>query len=144
MGSKPVKILLVEDNPDDAILFEEMINDESSLITELEHAENMQNALEKISSIKFDIVFLDLGLPESQGLETFLRFQKEATNLPVIVLTGLQDEDIALEALKMGAQDYLVKGQVDVEHLFTVFEGHLAGIIGASFGGAPGDDQSTV
>ena len=65
----------------------------------------------------FDLVLLDLSLPDSEGLETFLRMQNRAPpDLPIVVLTGMDDEALAVETVQRGAQDYLVKGRVDVPH----------------------------
>jgi len=76
-------------------------------------ADTLANALDQVSKEAFDVVLLDLGLPDSQGLETFLEFQRAARDVPVIVLSGLDDESLAIEAVRQGSQDYLVKDRLD-------------------------------
>ena len=117
MSSKPNKVLLVEDNPGDARLLHEMLKDAASAQFELTDAGRLQDALELLGSQSFDIVLLDLRLPDSQGFDTFTRMRNEYPTVPIILMTGLQDETLALRAVQEGAQDYLVKGQVDGEQL---------------------------
>ena len=112
----PVHILLIEDNPDDVILLRAMLSDQVLVEDdmrplELTLAESLTRGLETIDKQEIDIVLLDLGLPESYGTETLEKFTAVAHHPPVIVLTGLDDDHIALSSIRGGAMDYLVKGQ---------------------------------
>ncbi len=108
----PTNILLVEDNPGDAIIFREKLN-ASDLDYKLAHAKRLNEGLERIRETDFDILLVDLSLPDAQGLEAVTRVREAAPNLPLIVLTGLDDATAAAEAKKQGAVDYLVKWYVD-------------------------------
>jgi PAS domain S-box-containing protein len=101
------KILLIEDNPGDADLIREMLPETYAI----EHVTRLHDALSLIAASPYDMVFADLGLPDSQGLETIERIFGIAKNQPVIVLTGLHDEEIGAKAISLGAQDFLVKGE---------------------------------
>ena len=112
--SRPViKALLVEDNLGDARLIRTYLNEIQSIQVELDCAARLQEAITRIGNGGLDAVLLDLGLPDSQGIETFLRIQQSASHLPVVVLSGLEDQALAITAVQRGAQDYLVKGEVD-------------------------------
>ncbi|MCX6027393.1 MAG: response regulator, partial [Chloroflexi bacterium] len=106
-----IDLLLVEDNPGDSRLVREMLRGVSDIT--LDGVDRLAAAERHLASGEVDIVLLDLGLPDSQGLDTLARVRAHHPALPVIVFTGLDDEDIALEAVKAGAQDYLVKGRLD-------------------------------
>jgi two-component system, cell cycle sensor histidine kinase and response regulator CckA len=108
-----IKVLLVEDNPGDVLLLKEFLRDVNSTQFELTLVECLKEALQILNEQNFDIVLLDLSLPDSQGLETFVEIDRIAPLIPIVVLTGLNDETVALRAMQEGAQDYLVKGQVD-------------------------------
>ncbi len=110
---QPVKMLLIEDDPGDADLLQELLSEERSYVYILEWVEHLQTGLERLALGGIDVVLLDLSLPDSHGLDTFTAVNTHAPALPTIVLSGLDDETIALEAVRQGAQDYLVKGQVD-------------------------------
>ena len=112
MEKKRILILLFEDNPGDARLFREFLHEENLVEIELDHVERLNTGLEHLTQAKPDVILLDLGLPDSQGLETFTRVYAQAPNVPIVVLTGLNDAEQAVEAVKAGAQDYLVKGEV--------------------------------
>ena len=111
-----IKIFVIEDNPGDLVLIREMIKD-SGLEFELENSQTLKEGLETFKKLDYDILLLDLGLPDSDGIETFLKAHKELTNNPIIILTGFSDEDQATDAVSKGAQDYLIKGQVDANLL---------------------------
>ncbi|MFQ5753377.1 MAG: diguanylate cyclase domain-containing protein [bacterium] len=113
MGKNQIEILLVEDNPGDARLFQEALKEKANNQFEVCHVEHIHEALELLNKNKFDVIFLDLSLPDGQGLETIGRLQEHAPRIPIILLTGTSDENLAIEALRRGAQDYLVKGHVD-------------------------------
>ena len=113
MNLEGIKILLVEDNPGDARLFRELVRDAGTNHLKLEHVTRLQAALERLSDGHFDVVLLDLTLPDERGLATLTRLHTHAPNAPIVVLTGVDDEAMAAKALRAGAQDYLVKGSVD-------------------------------
>src|SRR5450755_3967425 len=114
MSKKSIKMLLiVEDNPGDARLLREMFNEQGSDKTELTHAECMSEAEKLLSEREFDIILLDLGLPDAEGLGAVRRAHAAAPRVPLVVLTCLDDESLAAEALQEGAQDYLIKGQIE-------------------------------
>lgn len=115
-----LKILLVEDNPGDVRLLREALAEAGTAQFELTHLERLGDALKAIGEEPFDVALLDLSLPDSQGLETFLTFHASAPQVPTVVMTGLDDEAFAVKALRAGAQDYLVKGQVDGKTLARV------------------------
>jgi two-component system sensor histidine kinase/response regulator len=114
----PIKVLLVEDNPADAELIQHMLTqanrkgaDAGSF--DVECADHLSTALERLAAGGIDVVLLDLSLPDSQGLMAFIGVRTQAAHVPVIVLGGIDDEALAIEAVSQGAQDYLVKGHVD-------------------------------
>ena len=113
MMKDTVKVMLVEDNPPDALLIREMLDDARGVQFELEHVELLSECLERLGHGQIDAVLLDLGLPDSQGLDTFSRVHAAFPRTPLIVLSGLDDEDVAIEAARKGAQDYLPKGRLD-------------------------------
>ncbi len=106
-----LKILLVEDNSGDARLVREMLGDSARNEARLVSVGRLSEGLERLRRESFDAVLLDLSLPDSQGLETLLALQAQAVGVPLVVLTGMEDEGIAARALQQGAQDYLVKGR---------------------------------
>jgi diguanylate cyclase (GGDEF)-like protein/PAS domain S-box-containing protein len=110
-------LLLIEDNPGDARLLREMLNEAGANNTEMTHAVSMGAAEEQLAEKVFDIILLDLGLPDAQGLEAIRRTRAVAPRAPLVVLTGLDDESLATHALQEGAQDYLIKGQIDTRGL---------------------------
>jgi PAS domain S-box-containing protein len=112
-----MKALLVEDNPADARLIREILKDSPAGIFQLCHVPRLDSALEQLRQESFDVALLDLALPDSQGMDTLTLMQRASGSLPIIVLTGFDDERFALEAVRAGAQDYLVKGRFDSELL---------------------------
>ena len=113
MPVSPLKILLIEDNPGDARLIREMLSEIQETAYELEIVDRLSPGIERLAKGDIDIVLLDLSLPDSFGLDTCKRVHRSAPDVVVIVLTGLDDVKIGAEAVKEGAQDYLVKGKVD-------------------------------
>src|ERR1700724_3014766 len=113
MKGKSLQVLLVEDSAGDALLLREMFRKEPPGSFALTHVERMSDALSELAKGGIDIVLLDLGLPDGYGLDTVRRAQGAAPGVPVIVLTGLDDEAFAAQAMKEGAQDYLIKGQIE-------------------------------
>jgi len=111
--SEFIRVLLIEDNPGDARLIREMLAEARGGLFDLECADRLSTGLERLAAGGIDVVLLDLGLPDGQGLDTFVRAHTQAPDVPFVVLTGLDDEALAVQAVEAGAQDYLVKGQVD-------------------------------
>ena len=111
MNPGGIQLLLVEDNPGDSRLVREMLRGVSDIT--VAGVDSLAAAEGHLASREVDVVLLDLGLPDSQGLDTLARVRARYPALPVIVFTGLDDEDTALKAVKSGAQDYLVKGRFD-------------------------------
>ena len=109
----PLRVLLVEDNASDALLLREMFSKEAPGRFELAHITHMHEAEVRLAKGGVDIVLLDMGLPDGHGLETLRRARAADANVVMIVLTGLEDEELADLALKEGAQDYLIKGQIE-------------------------------
>jgi diguanylate cyclase (GGDEF)-like protein len=104
---------LIEDSPSDALLMREALAAAGACHFAPIHAERLSEGLRLLAQEQFDVILLDLGLPDSQGLETIRKLKRQAWRLPVIVVTSFDDEALAIEALREGAQDYLVKGHVD-------------------------------
>lgn len=115
-GARPLRVLMVEDNPGDARLVGIMLS-ESPVAFEAREARRLDEALKLLASETFDVALLDLGLPDSLGLDTLRRVMVAAPSLPIVILTGNADDRMALEALEQGAQDYLVKGWGGAEAL---------------------------
>lgn len=107
-----MKILVIEDNPGDVRIIREMLKAASPDIA-VHSAESLESGLRFLAGQDSDVALLDLGLPDSRGLETLKQFQAGAANFPVIVMTSIDDEDTGIEAVRQGAEDYMVKGQID-------------------------------
>ncbi len=112
-GESPLRILLVEDNPGDARLVREALAGSNAHRFELVRCDRLRDGLRHFESSVFDLVLLDLGLPDSIGLQTLIRAHTASPTIPIIVLTGNHDEELGISAVRMGAQDYLVKGTFD-------------------------------
>ena len=113
MDDRPIQVLLIEDNTGDARLIGEMLSEARDASFDVEYFKQLSVGLERLSSGGIDVILLDLSLPDSQGFETFSQVYAEASEVPTVVLTGLDDEVIGVNAVREGAQDYLVKGEVD-------------------------------
>jgi DNA-binding NtrC family response regulator len=107
-----IKILLIEDNPGDVRLVKEMLAEEKADF-ELTHAERLEKGLQYLKKNGYDVVLLDLNLPDSEGFGTFTEIHEKNPEKPVIILTGMDDRELGLDSVKKGAQDYLVKGKFD-------------------------------
>src|ERR1700757_3338521 len=112
MASASIRVLLVEDNPGDARLIHWMLREAGDGRFEFTEVERLSAALDRLREESFCVMLLDLSLPDSQGLETFRAVYAAFPETPIVVLTGLADEETALRAVEEGAQDYLVKAQV--------------------------------
>lgn len=113
-----MRVLLVEDNPFDAELLREALADVPDAPVELVRVDRLSVAIERLAQGDIDEVLLDLKLPDSSGLDTLDRVQVAAPRVPVVVLTGVQDEVLATAAVRRGAQDYIVKGRLDGDSLY--------------------------
>lgn len=105
-----LKILLIEDNPGDVMLMEELLYVSNRFTFNLSNAETLKAGLELVEKYNPDIVLLDLGLPDSQGLEAVEKMVEKVKHLPIVVITGLDDDETGLKAINLGAQNYIVKG----------------------------------
>jgi two-component system, cell cycle sensor histidine kinase and response regulator CckA len=112
MTHQTIKILLVEDNPGDVLLLQETLSEISLVTFALVNVERLSEALKQLQTEVFDVILLDLALPDSQGLESFAKIYQQVPLTPIVVLTGISDETTAIKAMQAGAQDYLVKGRV--------------------------------
>jgi len=113
MSTPPVKILLVEDSLSDAALLQESLVESGAGQYEFTHTETLADGLEYLGREPFDVLLLDLNLPDSVGHETFRRARARAPGVPIVVLTGTDNEALGLEALRGGVQDYLTKHHSD-------------------------------
>ena len=116
MDNISISILLVEDNPGDVDLLQEVLTETDTVTFDLTNVEELAHALAYLGVAQWDLILLDLSLPDSQGLETLVKVHSQVPEVPIVILTGFQDEAFGLQAMRLGAQDYLVKSQVD-EHL---------------------------
>jgi two-component system cell cycle sensor histidine kinase/response regulator CckA len=108
-----IKVLLIEDNPSDARLLKETFSEVSTPIFNITHVDRLNVGLQHLAWTDFDVILLDLTLPDASGLETLLQVHAVSPEQPILVLTGLDDEGLATKAMQEGAQDYLVKAEVD-------------------------------
>jgi PAS domain S-box-containing protein len=106
------KVLLLEDSASDARLLFEMLKDDQAAGLELVHVTTLAQAIERLKREEFEATLLDLAVPDSQGLQTLLAVQTSAPEVPIVVLTGLDEQEIGMEAIRLGAQDFLNKGQI--------------------------------
>ena len=118
MSRKPINVvLLIEDNPGDARLIREMFYEHGSRGMVLIHVESMRAARDYVARFPVDIILLDLGLPDVQGLDAVRQAHAASPHTPLVVLSGLDDEFMAIQAMQEGAQDYLIKGQIEHREL---------------------------
>jgi len=112
MKNESIKVLLIEDNEADTRFISEMFKEIKPKF-ELQHATKLNEGLNLLKSGDFDVLLLDLSLPDSMGFETFENAHAQEPELPIVILSGLDDEELAIKAVRMGAQDYLIKGDVN-------------------------------
>ncbi|MFL5495724.1 MAG: GGDEF domain-containing protein [Gemmatimonadales bacterium] len=108
---RPSTVLLVEDNPADAFLARRILADAEDPAPAVETEDRLAGAIQRLARGGVDVVVLDLSLPDSKGLDSFERLRSEAPGVPLVFLSGLEDQAIAVEAVRRGAQDFLVKGR---------------------------------
>jgi DNA-binding response OmpR family regulator len=111
--NKVVKVLLIEDNDADARFIKEMFKEIKTPKYELINVKRLDEGLKLLDENLFDVFLLDLSLPDSSGLETFEKAHEHDPELPIVILSGLDDEEVAVKAVREGAQDYLMKGDVN-------------------------------
>src|ERR1017187_3277252 len=112
-----IRVLLIEDDPGDARLIQEYLNKSRNNRFVLTHVDRLSSGLESLGRGETDIVVLDLGLPDSQGTEAFDKLHSRFPSLPILILTGLDDEFTETQTVRNGAQDYLVKGEISANLL---------------------------
>ncbi|MBM3157354.1 MAG: PAS domain S-box protein, partial [Chloroflexi bacterium] len=117
MDNEKITVLLIEDNPGDARLIQEYLSESGSDIFRLERVDRLSLGLERFTKGDIGVILLDLTLPDSQRLEGLTKVLAKAPHVPVVVLSGVKDEKVAIEAVHAGAQDYLVKGSIDANLL---------------------------
>ena len=113
MDERRLHILLAEGNPGDALLVERALAEARSVHFTVERADNLEKTIDRLNQGNFEAVLLDLGLPDSQGIDSLIQARAHASDTPMLVLTGLDDPTLGIEAVREGAADYLVKGRVD-------------------------------
>jgi DNA-binding response OmpR family regulator len=113
MKPTPIKILSIEDNPADVDFINELLTNGKHYPFDIIWAEQLSTGLAYFEAGHVDIILLDLSLPDSQGMSTFTRVHQQAPQIPIVVMSGLNDEELAIQAVHAGAQDYVVKGQID-------------------------------
>ena len=114
MENTPLTVLLIEDEPADVKFIQMLLSDSVNVRFQFEHADRLSASIDKLlSGLAIDVVLLDLSLPDGTGFDTLSAVQKAAATVPVVVLTGTDDEELGVEAMRRGAQDYLVKGSVE-------------------------------
>jgi DNA-binding response OmpR family regulator len=118
MEDERVRVLLIEDNPGDVRLIHEMLAEADHPGFHLEQVDQLSVGLERLGSSGIDVILSDLGLPDSQGFDTFSTLRSHVPEVPIVMLTGLGDQELALQVMQAGAQDYLVKGEID-SHLLA-------------------------
>ena len=111
--NKTINVLLIEDNPGDVRLIQEMVRKTQNRLIHLEIHDNLTDGIQSLNNNEFQVILLDLSLPDSHGLETITRMLEKANSIPIIILTGTDDKLLAIEAVKAGAQDYLIKGSIN-------------------------------
>src|SRR5580658_6002921 len=119
MTQQELKVLLIEDNPGDAFLIKFYLGESTSPVFHVSHSEDVKGGLELLSKVDFDIILSDMNLPDSFGVDTIKSILTKYPGNLVIVLTGLTDEEVGLETVRYGAQDFLVKGKFDGQVLVS-------------------------
>jgi DNA-binding NarL/FixJ family response regulator len=113
MSEAAITVLLIEDNIPDTRLIRELLEEDKTIRFKIIHVTELEVGLDSLRMGDIHVVLLDLTLPDSQGMETFSRVYSRAPHVPIVVLTGVKDEGLALEVIRAGAQDFLVKGMIN-------------------------------
>ena len=133
-----VNVLMIEDNPGDARIIQDMLADATNIEFAIDWQQTLTGGIQSLSEKRYDAVLLDLGLPDSpQRSASFTRVQTAVPTMPIIILTGLDDETFAVTSVRRGAQDYLVKGTIDTDTLVRTIRYAIARRLG-------GDRQFTI
>ena len=122
MASETMRVLLVEDSQPEARIIREALADVEGADLDLTHESDLAAGMKRASEEAFSVVLLDLTLPDSSGLETVTTFLAQSPDVPVVVLTGLYDEELGVKAVRAGAQDYLVKSETTGEEIWRALE----------------------
>ena len=117
LSRAPIHVLVIEDNIGDAILLKETLGETGLNITCIDHIQTLDASFTFLETRNPDIIFLDLSLPDSVGIESFNALQQFSGETPIVILTGINDTGIALDTINKGAQDFLVKGNLDANML---------------------------
>jgi PAS domain S-box-containing protein len=112
MNAEKIQVLLIEDNATDALIVQDELAHTAGARFAVVHVEHLSEGMTQLQAQPFDVVLLDLSLPDSHGFETFVRLHDAAPEIPIVVLSGRAEEELALKAVHSGAQDYLVKGRI--------------------------------
>jgi DNA-binding NarL/FixJ family response regulator len=110
-------LIFIEDNPGDALIIREFLVEEAPNFFQIERYEQLEPGLQRLDEGGVDVILLDLFLPDSQGLDTFQRVYERHPDIPIVIVSSLRDQDAALEAMKAGAEDFLVKGEFSARDL---------------------------
>lgn len=119
MEKQKFKILLIEDNPGDAVRIREMLYESEDLNYDISYTNRLDDGLKILVKDDFDIILLDLSLPDSDGMDTFNIMKYNAPKIPIIILTGIKEDIFAVSAVGRGAEDYLVKDEINSDLLIT-------------------------
>lgn len=117
MTNETINVLLIEDNPGDVRLVQETLREPKDITINLIVANRMSDGLKCIVTEHLHVILLDLNLPDSEGIQTFQRVNKFAMHVPVIIMSVLSDKELIYQAMKEGAQDYLIKGKLENDSL---------------------------
>lgn len=117
-----IELLLVEDNPGDARFVQELLKETEEVSFRIRHVGTLEDAVRAVQEHLFDAVLLDLSLPDNTGLSTFSKLKNVQPELPIIILTGLDDEEVAKRAITLGAHDYLPKRQLNGKLLLAMIQ----------------------
>jgi two-component system, cell cycle response regulator len=120
MVANPIKVLVIEDDLEYASLLHVIIGEVNPDLFHLTYVDNLKDALSFLTQEKFDIVLLDLFLPDSIGLDTFFKVHSDIQDIPIVIITGLNDKSVAVRAVREGAQDYLIKDELNVNLLVRI------------------------
>jgi DNA-binding NtrC family response regulator len=115
LSTQKIHVLLIEDNISDAKFLKDSLLGIVSPIFTFSHVERLNLGLQHLAWEQFDVVLLDLTLPDAQGLDTFIQVNAVAPDTPILIMTSIDDEALAVKAMQSGAQDYLIKGKVDTD-----------------------------
>lgn len=115
--NEPINVLLVEDNPGDVLLVQEALHESKTMTFNLFVSDNLAHSLKCIAAENIHVILLDLNLPDSRGIETFRQVYRFAMGVPIIIVSILSDNEMIYQAMREGAQAYLIKGLIENESL---------------------------